>query len=152
MSPRSLRALARALFAGFLTACSGGGNGAAALQPSRLVIAQPQEPQSLNPLFLTGSNTATIGPLLYSYLLTLDDQGRLQPDVAVAVPSVANGGISLDGLSITYHLRPGVRWQDGAPLSARDVAFTYTAIVTTAGGTAKDSKAQTFDIKYPTRP
>jgi ABC-type transport system substrate-binding protein len=30
---------------------------------------------------------------------------------------------------ITFHLRPGVRWHDGAPLTAEDVKFTYEAIV-----------------------
>jgi peptide/nickel transport system substrate-binding protein len=128
MVPRFVRSVAPAVAAVVLAACGAG----EAPQPARLVIAQPQEPQSLDPLFLTGSNTATIAPLIYSYLLTLDERGRLQPDVALAVPTVANGGISRDGLTITYHLRPGVRWQDGAPLTARDVAFTYGAIVNPA--------------------
>jgi peptide/nickel transport system substrate-binding protein len=97
--------------------------------PSRLVIAEPNEPQSLNPLFLQGSNSSVLAPLLFSYLLTLDDKQRIQPDVAAVAPSLANGGISRDGLTITYHLRPGVRWQDGAPVTARDVSFTYAAIM-----------------------
>ena len=34
-------------------------------------------------------------------------------------------GISPDGLAITYHLRKGLKWSDGAPLDADDVVFTY---------------------------
>jgi peptide/nickel transport system substrate-binding protein len=52
----------------------------------------------------------------------------LQPDLATIVPTKNNGGISADGKTITYHLRRDVRWQDGVPFTARDVAFTYAKI------------------------
>lgn len=94
-----------------------------------LVIAEKQEPNSLNPLFFTGPTAAVIGPLVYSGLLTMDDRGHLQPDLAVAVPTRENGGISHDGLTITYRLRPDARWQDGVPLTAADVTYTYAAIM-----------------------
>ena len=64
-----------------------------------------------------------------SYLLTLDDQSRLVPDLALVVPSLSNGGISRDGRTVTYHLRHGVKWQDGAPFTADDVGFTWQAVM-----------------------
>ena len=99
---------------------------------ARLVIADKQEPNSLDPLFLTGPSAAEIGPLVYSGLLTVDDRGHLQPDLATTVPTQRNGGISRDGSTITYHLRAGATWQDGASLTAADVVFTYAAIVNPA--------------------
>lgn len=111
-------------------ACTHAGHSASTA--ARLVIADKQEPNSLNPLFLTGSAEAEIGSLVYSGLLTIDDRGHLQPDVATTVPTQQNGGISPDGLVITYRLRAGVQWQDGAPLTAADIVFTYTAIVNPA--------------------
>jgi len=99
---------------------------------TRLVVALAQEPNSLNPLFTLGPTTAVIAPLIYSGLVTVDGQGRLRPQLATSLPSVRNGGISRDGLTITYRLRSGVRWQDGVPLTAADVAFTYAAIVNPA--------------------
>ena len=45
------------------------------------------------------------------------------------MPTLENGGIGRDGLTITYHLRHGVRWQDGAPFTSHDVQFTYRAIM-----------------------
>ncbi len=99
---------------------------------TRLVIAEKVEPSSLNPLFITGPTAAEIGPLVYSGLLTVDDFGHLQPDLATTVPTQQNGGISRDGLTITYRLRAGVKWQDGAPLTSADVVFTYAAIVNPA--------------------
>lgn len=51
------------------------------------------------------------------------------PDLAVDVPTLQNGGISLDGLTITYKLRSGVTWHDGSPFSAEDVKFTWQTIM-----------------------
>ena len=63
------------------------------------------------------------------WLFLVNDQGRLEPDLATAVPTKENGGISADGRTITYHLRKGVLWHDGAPFDARDVIFTYHAVM-----------------------
>jgi peptide/nickel transport system substrate-binding protein len=68
-----------------------------------------------------------LGPLTQGYLFLVDEHGALVPDRATMVPTRANGGISADGRTITYHLRTG-RWSDGAPFDARDVAFTIDAL------------------------
>src|SRR5438876_40861 len=70
------------------------------------------EPASLNPLL--GTNTAEnfLSSLSFDLLVTLDDRGNEIPDLASVVPTIANGGISRDGRTITYKLRRGVKWQD----------------------------------------
>jgi len=68
-------------------------------------------------------------PLVYAFLLTMDDRGHLVPDLAAEVPSASNGGISADGRTIVYRLRKNVVWQDGVQLTARDVVFTQHAIM-----------------------
>ncbi len=92
------------------------------------IIAIPADPVSLNPLYLNGGDAAMIGSLTGSYLTRYGARGAIVPDVAAIVPTFGNGGISRDGRSITFHLRRDVRWQDGAPLTARDLVFTYDAI------------------------
>ena len=87
------------------------------------------EPDSLNPLVSTSSDLADFTHLYLSYLLEVDDRGQLVPEIAAEVPTVANGGISRNGMTVTYHLRRGVKWQDGAPLTAHDVVFTYQAVM-----------------------
>jgi peptide/nickel transport system substrate-binding protein len=94
-----------------------------------LVIAIIADPVSLNPLYLNGGDADMIGSLTGSYLTRYGARNALVPDVAVTVPSVKNGGISSDGRRITFHLRHDVRWQDGVRLTARDVVFTYRAIM-----------------------
>src|SRR5690242_18865118 len=59
-------------------------------------------------------------PLFYS-----DAKGNLHAGLAAQIPSVANGGISKDGLTYTFKLRPGLKWSDGQPLDARDVDFSW---------------------------
>jgi peptide/nickel transport system substrate-binding protein len=94
-----------------------------------LKIALLQEPAALNPLLLEGPIAYAVSELLYSYLTNYDSDGSMVPDLALQVPSPQNGGVSRDGRRITFHLRHGVQWQDGAALTARDVVFTYRAIM-----------------------
>jgi len=84
------------------------------------------EPNSLNTIRNTPFGWE-LAPVTQGYLFLVDDRGELVPDRALAVPTVANGGISADRRTITYHIRTG-RWSDGAPFDARDVAFTIEAL------------------------
>lgn len=91
-------------------------------------IAQQREPQSLNPALENGQSSTEWGFLLFSYLVKYDNRGRLVGDAATQVPSISNGGISPDGLTVTYHLRKGLRFADGSPLTARDCVWSVNAI------------------------
>lgn len=87
------------------------------------------EPDTLNPMFSNEADELNFSHLYMSYLIENDDRGNPLGEIAAEVPSLANGGISPDERTVTYHVRSGVRWQDGAPLTARDVLFSYRAIV-----------------------
>jgi peptide/nickel transport system substrate-binding protein len=50
------------------------------------------------------------------------------PELATEVPTQKNGGISADGKTITWHLRRGVTWSDGAPFDADDVVFSTNQV------------------------
>jgi peptide/nickel transport system substrate-binding protein len=91
----------------------------------------PSEPDSLNPYRSELDVSYDLASLVYSYLIVSDDRNRLIGDLAADVPTVANGGISADGRTYVYHLRRGVRWQDGAPFTSRDVVASWKAIVDT---------------------
>jgi peptide/nickel transport system substrate-binding protein len=97
-----------------------------------LIVARLSEPLSLNPLYLQGPDAKDFDSLLYSSLTRYDSHNSIVPDVAIVVPSTNNGGISRDGKQIIYHLRQAVRWQDGVPLTAADVVFTYRASINPA--------------------
>jgi peptide/nickel transport system substrate-binding protein len=65
-------------------------------------------------------------------LVAPDEHAKYVPVLATEVPTLANGGIELvdDGkkMTITYKLRPGVKWHDGQPFTSADVAFTWQAV------------------------
>ncbi len=54
-----------------------------------------------------------------------DDHSNPQPALVQELPSLANGGISADGKTITLKLRKDLTWSDSAPLDSDDFAFTY---------------------------
>lgn len=56
-----------------------------------------------------------------------DDQNNLIPYAAEEIPSAENGGVSEDGLTITYKLKPCIFWSDGEPITANDFVFNWKA-------------------------
>ncbi|HTJ28729.1 MAG TPA: peptide ABC transporter substrate-binding protein [Candidatus Limnocylindria bacterium] len=98
-------------------------------QPNVLRLADIADPDSLDPLLSTMDLSYDLSSLIFSYLVVSDAHGKLIGDLATKVPTLANGGISTDGKTYTYHLRSGVVWHDGAPFTARDVAFSWRAIM-----------------------
>jgi len=116
-----------ALLAVLFAACAPSATGGASATRV-FTVAQQREPASLNPALENGTSSTQWGELLFQYLVKYDDRGRLIGDAATAVPSLQNGGISRDGLTITYHLRHGLKFADGVPLTAKDCAYSIDAI------------------------
>ncbi|GMU40809.1 MAG: oligopeptide ABC transporter substrate-binding protein [Chloroflexota bacterium] len=79
----------------------------------------PGEPPTLDPQRATDSVSNTILQNIYSGLLRVGPDLQVLPDLAQEVPTVANGGISEDGLTYTFRLREGLKWSDGSPLAAQ---------------------------------
>jgi peptide/nickel transport system substrate-binding protein len=94
-----------------------------------LRIADWSDPSSLNPLLAHDQDTIGFDLLVVQTLVGLDSANRLVAVLVTRVPSRANGDIAPDGKTIVYHLRRGVRFADGTPLTSRDVAFTFHAIM-----------------------
>ncbi len=90
------------------------------------------DPANLNPLFLhqdSASVEQQVARLAFEPFIDLDARGRLVPELITRIPSVENGDLSADERTITYHLRPQVRWSDGVPVTAGDVIWTLHAIL-----------------------
>ncbi|MEO6913549.1 MAG: peptide ABC transporter substrate-binding protein [Candidatus Baltobacteraceae bacterium] len=98
-------------------------------QPEVLRVAVWANPNTLNPLLSSTTNDAFLSSLAFDQLVMIDPKGNDVPRLARVVPTPQNGGISKDGLSITYHLRPNIKWQDGVAFSSKDVKFSWQAIM-----------------------
>ncbi len=75
-----------------------------------------------------GNVEQQLAHLAFEPFFDIDARGRPVPELLTEIPTIHNGGVSADGRTLVYHLRPGVRWSDGVPLTARDVLFTLAAI------------------------
>ena len=84
-----------------------------------------QAPTLLNPHFAVGLKDSVAANLFYESLAVWDRDGNLVPVLAAELPSVDNGGVARDGLSVTWKLKRGVSWHDGEPFTADDVVFTW---------------------------
>jgi peptide/nickel transport system substrate-binding protein len=97
--------------------------------PGVFRIAFIEEPSELNPLIDTTLGSVDLSMFWNSWLFRYNDRDEWLPDLATQFPTYQNGGISADGLEITYHLRKGVRWHDGAPFTADDVIYSWQQVM-----------------------
>ena len=94
-----------------------------------LKLGWTDEPDNLNAFVGYASSDYEIWALNYDYLFRCGHGNQPALDLASQWPTKQNGGISPDGKVWTIHIRSGVKFQDGTPLTAADVAFTYTYII-----------------------
>jgi peptide/nickel transport system substrate-binding protein len=104
----------------------------------------------LQPHFASGTKDQEGSRIFYEPLGAWDPDGNLVPILAAEAPTLANGGVSKDGKSITWKLKKNVQWHDGKPFTADDVVFTaaYAADPATSAYTAgsyKDIKVTKVD-------
>ena len=100
--------------------------------PGLLVHAADDEPTTLDPAQVEpGEGGETVILQVYDRLLDIGPASpELIPSLAVAVPSVENGGISSDGMTYTFMLREGVTFHDGTAFTADDVKYSWDRAMT----------------------
>jgi peptide/nickel transport system substrate-binding protein len=112
--------------AGFilLTLVAFGSNGLLAQSGGELHFCLRSEPKTLNPLLAADDASETIRYLTGGVLVRVN---RLTQDVEPGIAS--SWKISNGGKTITFDLRDGLRFSDGTPFSADDVAFTMQQLM-----------------------
>lgn len=109
-----------------------------------------QGPTLLNPHFATGTKEQDGSRLFHEPLASWNADGNLSPVLAAEIPSIQNGGLAADGKSVTWKLKPGVKWHDGKPFTADDVVFNWEyatdpATSTTSIGIYRDITVEKVD-------
>lgn len=99
-----------------------------------------EEPDSLNPYNTDMWFAGNVIDLFLVGLWCFDDQVQPNLEMAAEFPTVENGGVSEDGLTLTIKLRPEALWSDGVPVTADDFVFTYNMVM---------DEANTFITRYP---
>lgn len=98
-------------------ACSG-----TPVKGGSLTYARQAGPVTLNPFYPTNGNGDIFADtLLYQGLVMPDPTGKTQN----IVPAVASSWtVSKNGLTYTFHIRPGIKFSNGQPVTAADVVFS----------------------------
>ena len=94
-----------------------------------LRFAEPADPKSLNPLLAGSSVTGDLAMFMFSYAIRYDDKAEPIPDALIEIPTIANGDVSKDGLTLKYKLRDNIKWHDGVPMTSKDLWFTWTCVM-----------------------
>lgn len=80
------------------------------------------EVKSVNPLFPDNSATADVISLVFSGLTKVNGKREIVADIA------ERWEVSDDRKTYTFYLRDNLKWHDGIPLTAKDVAFTVSLL------------------------
>ena len=93
-----------------------------------LTLCNGDEPQTLDPAIVTGQLEGRLCLALFEGLTTRDAKGNVIPGMA------ESWEISPDGLTYTFHLRPGIKWSNGDPVTASDFVNSWERTLNPATG------------------
>ena len=105
-----------------------------------------QAPSIMNPFLSGGTKDVEAGSLVIEPLARYNQDGEMVPFLVTEVPTVDNGGVSEDLMSITWKIKPGLLWSDGTPFTANDVKFTADYCMDPEGGCAQLTKFEGVSI------
>ena len=98
------------------------------------------EPEIYDPGFAVGQPDGRVARILFEGL-TREDAQTLEPKPACA----DRWELSADGLTYTFHLRPGIVWSDGTPITAEDFRWSWLRVL------KPENAARYASLLYPIR-
>lgn len=95
-----------------------------------VTIGDVREANQFNPYYLEQPPDTTVASAVWASLVVATSDGRLLPDLAVDLPTTANGGVRVpgdggDAMTVRWRLREGLAWSDGAPLTCDDFRYAW---------------------------
>lgn len=126
-------------------------------QPGALVVALDVEPRTLDPRYYTDAAASKLGGLIF--------EGLVRNQGLVILPALAQSWETPTPTRYVFHLRPGLAFHDGRPLTASDVKATFEYVMNPANKSprmkafsevaailAPDPLTVIFDLKKPSAP
>jgi peptide/nickel transport system substrate-binding protein len=121
-------------FAVLLAGCSkvgttGAGGRHEWTHPGVFTYGENQNPHTLNPVVGADATAGDLSMYIFSYAVRYDQNANPVPDALSEIPTLANGDVSPDGLTLKYKLRHNITFQDGVPLTCKDLKFTWQVVM-----------------------
>lgn len=121
-----------------------------------LVMGLVGEPKTMDPTEVSDLISYGVFFQIYDYLIRFEADDSLQPGIA------ESWEVSDDGLQVTYHLREGVKFWNGDPVTAEDVVFSINKAINSSYTNSStnmmenmekvDDKTVVLNLKFPYGP
>jgi peptide/nickel transport system substrate-binding protein len=100
----------------------------------QVIFADWQEATEFNYYYQAQVTEANLSAATQGGLVTVTDDFKYAPDQATEIPTLDNGGVKVpgdsgDAMTVTWKLRPDLKWSDGSALTCDDYKFTQTWIM-----------------------
>ena len=100
----------------------------------QVIFADWQEATEFNQYYQAQVTEANVTSATQGGLVTTTNDFKYAPDQATEIPTLDNKGVQVpgaggDAMTVTWKLRPGLKWSDGSPLTCDDYAFTQKWIM-----------------------
>ena len=100
----------------------------------QVIFADWQEATEFNQYYQAQVTEANLTAATQGGLVTVTNDFKYAPDQATEIPTLDNGGVQVpgasgDAMTVTWKLRPGLKWSDGSPLTCDDYKFTQDWIM-----------------------
>jgi peptide/nickel transport system substrate-binding protein len=147
-SRRALRFTVAAVAVALAAAACGGssGSGGAVKEGGVFRLGSSSSIDSLNPFVAFQADAYSTFEYIYPELVQFNPKLQFIPDFARSWQQ------SPDGLTWTFHTQPNAKWSDGKPLTAADVAWTYSTILKYQNGATANSAGYVAHMKSATAP
>lgn len=109
-----------------------------------VIVGTPQEPGNLNPVLTSSTIDEVIGAFFAEGLVGYDVNGAYVPVLAESLPEV-----SADGLTLTYKIKPGLKYSNGEAVVCADVQFTRDVITSDLSGASTSGYSDIASIECP---
>ena len=95
-----------------------------------VIVSDWQEANLFNPFYISQQTEANVAAATWATLVVFTNDLKYAPDLAADVPTLGNGGVKVpgdggDAMTITWTLRPGLKWSDGEALTCDDFKYAW---------------------------
>ena len=129
-----------------VAACGSSSSGGQVKEGGVYRLGTPSTIDSLNPFVAFNSDAYSTFTYIYPELVQYNPKQQFVPDFA------RSWQVSPDGKVWTFHTQPNAKWSDGKPLTATDVAWTYSTILKFQAGPTANSAGYVAHVKSITAP